>query len=297
MKENDVLEGQIDMFGEMKKEEAKVEKEVKEEILVIGVITGNGSIDASGVDNIIKQEKNAIEELAIDEMEASEENLQLLKTTASDINKRIKTYDEARKSIEREWNKPLTEFLERAKHLNTYLNENRLKVMDKVKEVENKQIEEKKLEIIKYFNIKKESNVEVFNPPYDLGFIQFDDLNLNVIKSNSQVSYFRQIDEYFEKKEKDMKLIMENENSSLLLVKWKSNGYDLVEALTQITVEENKAKEVDAIKETVKHVEQVEIEISPKVEQVITVQFNLKGEKSKLKQVKEFALSIGVEIV
>lgn len=191
------------------------------------VINKNAVVDIEGIESKLKtvvDELNKVNSLAIHDEESNKKAKDLISASR----KEFKVYDDERIEFKKEIMKPYDEV---DKIFKKY-NELHKKAIDKLSKdskdfEENKRLEKEK-EIITYFDLVNTN----------ASFIKFEDLKLNIINSNSLISYKRQIDEFMEKINIDLQVINTYETSirALILVEYEKH-LDLGQA--QLTVRKN----------------------------------------------------------
>ena len=229
----------------------------------------------------------------IDKLDCTEENKQEVKKRRTEINNTLKILEEKRKDIKKQIMTPYDEFNE------IYENECKNKLQnastllgDKIDIIEKQQLDDKRQELIEFFDQYKES--------YSLNFLTFEDIKLNITLSASIKSLKEQIKEFVERVNNDFKLMEKDEYQSEIALEYSRNGYDYQRA--KLTILERKEQE-EKLKEQIEqkqNIETQEQEIIEKVQEIIVPKeietsndileatFTIKTTMEKLKLLKKF---------
>ena len=187
--------------------------------------------------SIIEQKGREIEQriasLNLEQIEPSEANLKLMKSTRSELGREFKTFEEQRKMVKDLIMRPYLEFeakykefiAERFKEADALLKE-------KITVVDDAILTEKIERIKAYFDEKNEFD-----------FISFDDLELKILKSKSDKFYKDQIDEFLAKVASDIEAIEMMDNSERIMAKYRLYK-DLNLAVTQTQLEIKQEQEM-----------------------------------------------------
>lgn len=271
------------------------EKEIINEMPV--VLKQNSIIDYSGIDRIIESAKARIEELDIENIEATEENKNSLKKLRTELNKELKEYEDARKGIKKVVEQPYKEFELEYKALKEVFDNANSLLRDKIDEVEDAQREEKKNNLITYFKeLKVSLNETIKELGFNLDFVSFNHLDLNITVSASETSLRKQIDEALERVCNDLRVVSGNEHKSRLYAKYSIN-LDLSKALFEL---QNELKREEEIIESEKPKVEVEAKVEKEseatkvepniVEEVVKLLFVIEGTKTEISQVRQFLI-------
>ncbi len=261
------------------------------------VLKQNAIIDYSGIDRIIESTKARIDALDIENIEANEENKSSLKNLRAELNKELKEYEDARKDIKKIVEQPYKDFEVEYKVLKEVFDDASSLLRDKIDEVEDAQREEKKNNLVIYFNeLKVSLNETIKELGFNLDFVSFNHLGLNITISASETSLRKQANETLERVCNDLRVISGNAHKSRLYAKYSVN-LDLSRALFELQEE---LKREEQIIENVKP--KVESEVAdPKanvdgeveanvVEEIITLNFEIEGTKTEIAQVRQFLI-------
>ena len=230
----------------------------------------------------------------LDKLECTDENKQIVKNRRTEINKTLEVLEERRKEIKNKLLEPYETFEEK------YNNECKIKLQkasdllkNKIDDIETKQKQEKQEEIEMFARQHFEAN------SID-DIVSFDDIGLNVTLSASMKSLKEQVLAFVDKINNDLKLINLEEYKDEILVEYKNNldftkskldvmtRHKMLEELQKKNQEQEIAKQ-----EEQKMVEKVEEIITPPKEiieddEIIEVQFKVKGKLSKIKELKQW---------
>lgn len=227
----------------------------------------------------------------IEDIECTEDNKIQVKNTRTEINNTLKVLECKRKEIKKAINDPYEQF-------NTKYEETiKVKLQDadkilasKINEIEDAQREERKTRMIELFNEYRTAN-------HLEDIIEFEDVRLNITLSASEKSLKDTVITFCERVAEDIKAINSMEDSTSLLLKYKSNGFDLTKAIYQVNEEKKQREELERklniVQEETKKdeivQEQVEELIVPEIEEEdITITFTVTGKKSDIIKVREF---------
>lgn len=271
------------------------EQEIINEMPV--VLKQNAIIDYSGIDRIIESTKARIEALDIENIEANEENKSSLKNLRAELNKELKEYEDARKDIKKIVEQPYKDFEVEYKVLKGVYDEASSLLRDKIDEVEDAQREEKKNNLVIYFNeLKVSLNETIKELGFNLDFVSFNQLGLNITVSASETSLRKQANETLERVCNDLRVISGNAHKSRLYAKYSVN-LDLSRALFELQEE---LKREEQIIENAKPKVESEV-VDPKanvngeveanvVEEIITLNFEIEGTTTEIAQVRQFLI-------
>ena len=245
----------------------------------------------------IKEKVDRVNKLVV-----NEDTVKETKQLRAELNKEFAELENQRKMVKNAIMQKYDEFEDIYKECvsNLYKNaDSELKV--KIDEVENQLKEDKKNELIEFFEQYKET--------YHLEFINFDDIGLNITLSASLKGLKDQIKDFCEKIDKDIKLIQIDENKDKMMLEYLRNGYDyqkakltLIEEQKQLEELKQKMEQKQEIEEQEqKVVEQVEMVVPPKEiiqeEELLESTFTVRATKNKLKLLIEFMNNNGIEVI
>lgn len=261
------------------------------------VLRQNAIIDYSGIDRIIESTKARIEALDIENIEANEENKSSLKNLRAELNRELKEYEDARKDIKKIVEQPYKDFEVEYKVLKGVFDEASSLLRDKIDEVEDAQREEKKNNLVIYFNeLKVSLNETIKELGFNLDFVSFELLGLNITISSSETSLRKQANETLERVCNDLRVISGNAHKSRLYAKYSVN-LDLSRALFELQeelkreeqiIENTKPKVESEVADTKANVNgEVEANV---VEEIITLNFEIEGTKTEIAQVRQFLI-------
>lgn len=224
----------------------------------------------------------------------TEETLQAVKKSRSELNKEFAEWEEKRKDVKKAVMSPYEQFETVYKDCITDVFKGAdTELKAKIDSVEKELKEQKRKEVFFYFEELCEAN--------DLAFLTFEMANINVTLSASLKSLKEQAKAFVDRVCDDLNLIETQEHKDEILYEYKQT-LNVSAAITIVSnrykaIEEAKAREAEQqAKEqaTQKAAEKVAEVLTPPTvepiaeEQILTVTFTVKGTKTKLKALKEF---------
>lgn len=245
-----------------------------------------------------QQVKQRLDDLQIDKIKATEDNLKMLTATRTVLNKEFKELEESRKKTEQLILAPYKEF---ESEYNILIKDQYKDVIGKFKTKIDKVTEdlrkEKSRDLEKMFNelVKKEN----------IDFVKFSDVGLNVQRSTSMNKLENELKEFIDKVVSDIKVIETYEHKERVLVSYQKD-LDLSRAIVEVN--ESVKKEQEYIAEQKKYLEEVEkkqkeleavdLTYKPKekaepvkeivVDQLLELTFTVIGTKEQLVDLREY---------
>lgn len=234
-------------------------------------------------------------------LECDEDSKKEVKNARARINKIKTTMEEKRKEVKNAVMTPYNEF----ETIYNELVKNKLVVADntlkeRIDEIEILQKDEKELELKEF----AQQHIEA-NSLQDI--ITFEDIGLNITLSASMSSLKDKIVEFCERVKQDLDLIDLEEFKDEILVEYKnnldfaqskiivSNRHKQLEEIKQKLEEQDKAQEeVEEVLERVEEALETPKEILEE-DEIIEVQFKVKGTVEQIKQIKNLILELGVK--
>lgn len=230
----------------------------------------------------------------IDLVECTEENKQEVKKNVQMLRAMKTGFENKRKEIKKEINKPYEEFEDYYNKKIKGLLDNSINTLDiKVKDIEATQINEKRDELQEFLDQYREF--------YHIENIltSIDQVPIKINLTNSLKSLKEAIIKFCEKISNDLECICSEEFKEDILLEYQKNGFDYVNARLAII---NRNKEKEALKKKLEQVEKVvkeEEKIEEKVEEIIKpvevveeeeleITFTVKATRTKLRELKEF---------
>lgn len=230
----------------------------------------------------------------IDLVECTEENKQEVKKNVQMLRAMKTGFENKRKEIKKEINKPYEEFEDYYNKKIKGLLDNSINTLDiKVKDIEATQINEKRYELQEFLDQYREF--------YHIENIltSIDQVPIKINLTNSLKSLKEAIIKFCEKISNDLECICSEEFKEEILLEYQKNGFDYVNARLAII---NRNKEKEALKKKLEQVEKVvkeEEKIEEKVEEIIKpvevveeeeleITFTVKATRTKLRELKEF---------
>lgn len=230
----------------------------------------------------------------IDLIECTEENKQEVKKNVQMLRAMKTGFENKRKEIKKEINKPYEEFEDYYNKKIKGLLDNSINTLDiKVKDIETTQINEKRDELQEFLDQYREFyHIEEI-------ITNIDQVPIKINLTNSLKSLKEAIIKFCEKISNDLECICSEEFKEDILLEYEKNGFDYVNARLAII---NRNKEKEALKKKLEQVEEVvkeEEKIEEKVEEIIKpvevveeeeleITFTIKATRTKLRELKEF---------
>lgn len=245
----------------------------------------------------------------IEDLQCTEENKKEVKKRKQEITAFKNMMEDRRKEIKRQVMEKYEEFNDKYELEVKGKLENAENILNtKVKTIENQQLEEKTSELREFAQEYFESN-DIHN------LVAFEDIKLNITLSASVKSLKEQVVAFVERIVNDLNLIALEEYKEEILVEYKSNLDFTKSKLSVITrhkqieelqkrnqeLEQQKIEEQKRIEEIERTIEEItepvpiEEEIEETLDEVITVQFTVKGTKTKIKELKDKIIELGLE--
>lgn len=246
----------------------------------------------------------------VKDLECNEENKNEVKKVRANINATLKQFEDARKSIKNQVLDAYNQFNDKYEdEVKTKLQNASEELKTKIDYIEKIQLQEKIDELHDFV-------VEHISTNHLKNMLDLDKVvtygNLKVNLSTSLKSLKEDAKAFIERISNEVKLIEMEETPSNLLYEYKNNGFDLTKAkLTLIERQkqiEELAKQREQVQEVVEQEEQVaevveEITMPKEIvattledkEEMLIVQFTVKGSKTQIIKLKEFIKELGVE--
>lgn len=241
-------------------------------------------------ENLISIKGSVIERTSMAmSLAVTEDNRKEIKKVRAELNNELKEYDRQLKEVKKAVIKPYEELAAVYKEC---VSEPYKKADEQlgsgIKEIENRLKAEKEEEVKKYF--------EEYAEYARVDFVTFDKLGLNVTLSASVKSLKEQVAAFIDKVSEEMESLLSMDNKEELYAEYKSNGYNLANAITTVenrhkriesekaklaTVMEQKKQEEEAVKKVTEAVVTVE-EITPKKNYTMTFNASYEGYSMKL---------------
>lgn len=224
----------------------------------------------------------------------TEETVKEVKQVRADLNKEFKDLENQRKLVKEQVLAPYMQFEEVYKqYVSDKYKSADVELKNKVDTIENELKVKKEQDIKDYFEEYKTAN--------NIDFITYGQARINVTLTASMKSLKEQVKTFIDKIVDDLNLIETQEHKAEILVEYKQT-LNVSQSITIVTnrfkaIEEEKRKQEEFIKEASKAViitkeEKQEILQAPVVEEkqedILTVNFKVKGTRTKLKALKEF---------
>lgn len=240
------------------------------------------------------------------DLQATEENKQEVKKIRTGINNTLKEFENKRKEIKTKVLEPYNQFNEKYElEIKSKLENASEELNMKIGEIESKQLYEKETEIKDFIKEHIVAN-HLENILLVDNVIQLGGLKINL--SNSVKSLKEQALTFINKVNTDLDLIaLENEFKNEIILEYKTNGFDLTKAKLNVIVRHKQLEEmqetnekIEEIKEKEQVIEEIVEEITTPQEiieddEILTIDFTVKGTKAQLLKIKNFIIELGVE--
>lgn len=239
----------------------------------------------------------------------TEDTLKSVKAARADLNKDLKYFEERRKAVKKEIMTPYEQFEAVYKECisDTYKKAD-IELKAKIDSVENELKTQKTAEVKGYFDEYRNSKIAD-----GITWIGFADAKINVTLSASMKSLKEQAKTFIDRICDDLNLIDTQEHKDEILYEYKQS-LNVSNAITTVANRYKAIEEAKAREEERKAREQAEAEAAAKVEAVapptvepiappveeepvLTVQFTVKGTRTKLKELKEYLERNGFDYV
>lgn len=261
----------------MSKNEALETEVVQQEIMTLKQepIIIYDAVKAKG-----KEIDERIASLNIETMEATEDNLRVIKSTRTELKKEFDYYEQKRKMIKDLIMKPYQDFEAVYKEFiaSKFKSADAL-LKEKVTVVEDGILAQKIEKLKAYFN-----EINTFD------FIKFEDLELHIIKSKSDKHYKEQIEEYLLNVQSDLSTIETLENKERILAKYQIYK-DLNRAISEVNLEIEREKAIQQKAMQQAKVEPVQAQMKaeqPKEAKQYVAKFKVKATIEQIKALKAF---------
>jgi hypothetical protein len=213
-------------------------------------------IEYSVLNELSLSVKEKIDALDLENIEVTEASLALVKNTRADLNRDFKELEERRKLVKDLIMKPYNEFEAQYKvKISNLFNEADSLLKTKIDEVD-KGILDRKISTIK----------DYFDANNTFKFLAFEDLGLKILKSNSDKSYFEQIDTYLSTVKKDLEIISTMTFEERITAKYQIYK-DLAKAVSEVQIE---VKKEDELRDAKKRAEQAKAEVKQDANPAVT---------------------------
>lgn len=187
------------------------------------------------IQEVGKQISERIKALNIDNLIASEDSLQALKTLRTDLNKELNDYEAQRKEVKKAVAQPYMDMEAIYKvEISTKISDAVTKLKDKISFVENKLKDEKKKNLEIYFTELCTDQA--------IDFLKFDDLKLNINLTVTEKKLKEQANEFVLKVSDDLLLIESQEHNVEILVEYKKT-LNSSKAITDILARKEAVKQ------------------------------------------------------
>lgn len=256
---------------------------------VVANITALGSIETNIA--LIKDRALSIKSF-YENLVIAEDDVKDMKAEMAALNKTKDVVKKYRIDIVKEFNKPLDEFVANAKETEKLLSEAHDSLKSQVKVFEDARLEERKQEVIEYFNEYAKS--------LDIDFVPFESSGLSVGLSGSMKSYKEACKNFLDRIDSDLKLIYSQDEESIneILVEYKKSlnvGNAIItvkERKRALELEKERQEALNALKakeeEVVKKVEEVTAPKEVVEPKKYTARFKVTTTLDQLKDLKKY---------
>lgn len=236
----------------------------------------------------------------IDKLECTEENKQEVKKRRTEINNTLKILEDKRKEIKKQVLEPYESFNEiYNQECKEKLQSASDKLSSKIETIEDKQYADKANEIMTF--------MQQYRELYHLDFISYDDVPAKWTLTTSMKSIKDQIKDFFERVNKDVQLIQNDEDKDKLMLEYRRNGFDYQKAKLTLIEEQKQLEELKQQMEQKQEIEKQEEIVAEKIEQLaeiipkeinedkLLVTFTVKATKEEIRSLKIYLESKGIE--
>lgn len=256
---------------------------------VVANITALGSIETNIA--LIKDRALSIKSF-YENLVIAEDDVKDMKAEMAALNKTKDVVKKYRIDIVKEFNKPLDEFIANAKETEKLLSEAYDSLKSQVKVFEDARLEERKQEVIEYFNEYAKS--------LDIDFVPFESSGLSVGLSGSMKSYKEACKNFLDRIDSDLKLIYSQDEESIneILVEYKKSlnvGNAIItvkERKRALELEKERQEALNALKakeeEVIKKVEEVTAPKEVVEPKKYTARFKVTTTLDQLKDLKKY---------
>lgn len=201
-------------------------------------VTQKPIIEYPKLQEISDKVKAEVESFGIDKIEATEENLSLMKKTRASLNNRFRDFEDRRKFIKATVLKPYDDFEESYKTLiSSVFNNAESSLKSNISTVESGILDEKIQDLKRYFE-----SVNTFD------FLKFEYLDLKINRSTSDKSIQDSINQQLDKVQQDLATINTLPNKDRVLVRYQMSR-DLNASISAVNIEMEREKEIAEAKQ------------------------------------------------
>lgn len=237
----------------------------------------------------------------------TEETVKDVKKVRADLNADFKTLEDKRKEVKKAIMTPYEQFESVYKeNISDVFKQADADLKGKIDEVENGLKEQKRIEVVEYFN--------EYITAKNIDFVKFEDLRLNITLSASLKSLKKTVADFIDKVCGDLALIETQEHKAEILVEYKQS-LDVSSAILNVTARKKAIAEEQARAEERKAAEQVMQEAENKIDELLPptvadpitppvveestykMTFTVKGTKAQLQELKNYMIQKGIEIL
>lgn len=248
-----------------------------------------GSIDSNI--ELIKDKANAIKNFYAN-LVINEDDVKDMKSEMAALNKTKDVVKKYRLDIVKEFNKPLDEFVANAKETEKLLSEAYDSLKSQVKVFEDARLQERKQEVVEYFDEYAKS--------LDIDFVSFENSGLSVGLSGSMKSYKEACRNFLDRIDSDLKLIYSQDEDIIneILVEYKKSlnvGNAIItvkERKRALELERERQEALNALKakeeEVIKKVEEVTAPKEVVEVKQYTARFKVTTTLDQLKDLKKY---------
>ena len=256
---------------------------------VTASITALGSIDSNI--ELIKDKAAAIKNFYAN-LVINEDDVKDMKSEMAALNKTKDVVKKYRLDIVKEFNKPLDEFVANAKETEKLLSEAYDSLKSQVKVFEDARLQERKQEVVEYFDEYAKS--------LDIDFVPFENTGLSVGLSGSMKSYKEACRNFLDRIDSDLKLIYSQDEDIIneILVEYKKSlnvGNAIItvkERKRALELERERQEALNALKakeeEVIKKVEEVTAPKEVVEVKKYTARFKVTTTLDQLKDLKKY---------
>lgn len=248
-------------------------------------VVQNPIIEYSKLQEISDKVKAEVDSFGVDSIEATEENLSLMKKTRASLNNRFKEFEDRRKFIKSTILKPYNDFEKSYKTLiSSVFNDAESLLKSNISSVESGILNEK-IEGLKSY----------FDEVNSLEFVKFEHLDLKINRSTSDKSIQESIDNQLNSIKQDLATIDTLPNKDRVLVRYQMSR-DLNASISAVNIEMEREKKIAEAKqkELERIAQQAEKEAQTIEEPQVTEETQAVAQESVIEEPKTYRSSFKV---
>ena len=226
---------------------------------------------------------------------ASEDNLAIIKKSRTIVRKETAEDEERRKFVEKQYTKPLDNWKEMYKKYVFTPRANADKDLKTAQDKIEDDLRKKKTVIFEKMFYEKKKELKIH-------FVKFEDVKLNVQLSTPEAQLKDDINNFFDKVQRDLSVIETDVEKNRILVQYIQH-LDLAKAIVDVKraielEQQLKTKQEEALKRSAEVLEEKTVTNTPKqvsAPQTFTVSFTVTGTKEEIISIRTFMKSRGIK--